>query len=188
MKRTPPRRTARAPAATRSRVDEPLPASYAASCPAPGSSELTAARERKRRQVSRLVQAAGLPPAFGIEALAARAESGVPVDVIAELKEWMPASIVTRSIASPSTLSRRVRSGERLTGAEADRALRVVAIVRQAVRVFGDADKAQRWLSKPKQFLDPNGPGRTPYEMLDSEHGARLVEQRLTQIDHGLFA
>lgn len=171
-------------ASAKSDVGEPMPAPYAT---AP-SDEFSTARARKRRQVSRLVQAAGLPPSFGIEALAARAESGVPVDVIAELKEWMPASIVTRSIASPSTVSRRVRSGERLTGAEADRALRVVAIVRQAVRVFGDADKAQRWLSKPKQFLDPNGPGRTPYEMLDSEHGARLVEQRLTQIDHGLFA
>lgn len=140
------------------------------------------------REVARLVKAAGLPEAFGIEALAARAESGVPLDVIAELKAWMPAAIVTRSIASPSTVSRRLRSGERLTGAEADRALRVVSIVRQAVAVFGDAEKAQRWLSKPKQFLDPNGPGRTPYEMLDSEHGARLIEQRLLQIDHGMFA
>lgn len=140
------------------------------------------------REVSRLVEAAGLPATFGVEALAERAESGVPVGVIAELKHWMPATLLTRSIASPSTVSRRVRAGERLTGAEADRALRVVAIVRQAVQVFGNADKAQRWLSKPKQFLDPSVPGRTPYEMLDSEHGARLVEQRLLQIDHGMFA
>lgn len=187
MKRTLPRASARKPRSTDASVSEPTPVPYAATrLTQPDAAPVTQAR--KRRQVSRLVQAAGLPAAFGIEALAARAESGVPVDVIAELKEWMPASIVTRSIASPSTVSRRVRSGERLTGAEADRALRVVAIVRQAVRVFGDADRAQRWLSKPKQFLDPNGPGRTPYEMLDSEHGARLVEQRLTQIDHGLFA
>jgi len=140
------------------------------------------------REVARLVEAAGLPAAFGVEALAERAESGAPVGVIAELKHWMPATLLTRSIASPSTVSRRVRAGERLTGAEADRALRVVAIVRQAVRVFGSADKAQRWLSKPKQFLDPTIPGRTPYEMLESEHGARLVEQRLLQIDHGMFA
>lgn len=140
------------------------------------------------RELARLIEAAGLPAAFGVEALAERAESGVPVGVIAELKHWMPATLLTRSIASPSTVSRRVRAGERLTGAEADRALRVVAIVRQAVRVFGNPDKAQRWLSKPKQFLDPALPGRTPYEMLDSEHGARLVEQRLLQIDHGMFA
>jgi len=140
------------------------------------------------REVARLVEAAGLPAAFGVEALAERAESGVPIGVITELKHWMPATLLTRSIASASTVSRRLRAGERLTGAEADRALRVVAIVRQAVRVFGDPDKAQRWLSKPKQFLDPSGPGRTPYEMLESEHGARLVEQRLLQIDHGMFA
>lgn len=139
-------------------------------------------------RIDRLVRAAGLPERFGIEALAAAAEAGVPVDVVEELKAWMPASVVTRSIASPSTVSRRLRSGEKLTGPEADRALRVVAILRHAVEVFGDAEKAQRWLSKPKPFLDPAGPGRTPYEMLESEHGARLVEQRLTQIDHGLFA
>lgn len=135
-----------------------------------------------------LLDLAGLRDGFDAAELAKAAARGVPVDIVEGLKGWMPPGVVSRSIASASTLSRRQRKGGPLIGAEADRALRVVAILAKAVNVFGDDEKARRWLSKPKAVLDPTGAARSPYELLGSEHGARLVEQRLVQIDHGMYA
>ena len=43
----------------------------------------------------------------------------------------------------------------------------------QAVAVFGDAEKARRWLRKPKKrFHD-----RTPLQMLRTDFGGRAVEE-----------
>jgi len=52
-------------------------------------------------------------------------------------------------------------------------------LVRIANRVFGDPAQAQDWLHQPRVQLG----GRTPMEMLDTETGARRVEELLTQIE-----
>lgn len=52
-----------------------------------------------------------------------------------------------------------------------------------ADRVFGDHDKAQRWLRKHSRVLED-----TPINLLQSETGAFLVEQELHRIDYGVFA
>lgn len=51
-----------------------------------------------------------------------------------------------------------------------------------ATNVFGDPAKAYRWLRKPKQALG----GETPLAYLATEEGARVVEEMLHQIDHGI--
>jgi len=53
-----------------------------------------------------------------------------------------------------------------------------------AEQVFGEPLRAWRWLRKPKIRFD----GKTPVEMLATEAGARLVEEMIGQIDHGMFA
>jgi putative toxin-antitoxin system antitoxin component (TIGR02293 family) len=53
-----------------------------------------------------------------------------------------------------------------------------------AEQVFGDSERAWRWLRKPKRHFD----GKTPMKMLGTEAGARLVEEIVQQIDHGLLA
>jgi uncharacterized protein (DUF2384 family) len=50
--------------------------------------------------------------------------------------------------------------------------------------VFGNADKAARWLRKVNVSLG----GRTPLSLLRSLAGAEAVEKSLIQIDHGIFA
>ena len=82
------------------------------------------------------------------------------------------------------TLARRKAANERLTVEETDKALRLARIAMQAARVFGDADKAHRWLRKPKRALQ----GETPLAYLASEAGARVVEEMLHRIEHGIFA
>jgi putative toxin-antitoxin system antitoxin component (TIGR02293 family) len=71
-----------------------------------------------------------------------------------------------------------------LTTLGTDKARRLERVVAQAQRSFGDAAKAQRWLRKPKRELN----GRSPLACLANEAGARLVEDLLARIEHGMFA
>ena len=82
------------------------------------------------------------------------------------------------------TLARRKAANELLTVEETDKALRLARIAAQAERVFGEAEKAHRWLRKPKRALQ----GEMPLAYLASEAGARVVEEMLHRIEHGIFA
>ena len=82
------------------------------------------------------------------------------------------------------TLARRKAANEPLTVEETDKALRLERIAVQAERVFGEPDKAHRWLRKAKRELN----GETPLAYLASEAGARVVEEMLVRIEHGVFA
>ncbi|MCA1527656.1 DUF2384 domain-containing protein [Bradyrhizobium yuanmingense] len=67
---------------------------------------------------------------------------------------------------------------------ETEKALRLARVDRLAAHVFGDAAKAHRWLDKPKKALR----GETPLAYLATEQGARVVEEMLHRIDHGMLA
>ena len=82
------------------------------------------------------------------------------------------------------TLARRRAADEPLTVEETDKALRLARIAVQAERVFGEPEKAHRWLRKAKRDLK----GGTPLAYLASEAGARVVEEMLHRIEHGMFA
>jgi putative toxin-antitoxin system antitoxin component (TIGR02293 family) len=82
------------------------------------------------------------------------------------------------------TLARRKAADEPLTVEETDKALRLARIAVQAERVFGEPEKAHRWLRKAKRDLK----GETPLAYLASEAGARVVEEMLHRIEHGMFA
>ena len=82
------------------------------------------------------------------------------------------------------TLARRIAGNEPLTVEETDKALRLGRIAALADRVFGNPEKAHRWMRKPKHLLG----GRTPVDFLASESGARQIEQMLYRIEHGMFA
>lgn len=82
------------------------------------------------------------------------------------------------------TLARRAAHHEPLSVEETDKAIRLERVATLAARVFGNMDKANRWLRKPKHQLD----GGTPLAYLMSEAGARLVEDMLHRIDHGIPA
>ena len=95
---------------------------------------------------------------------------------------------VFRIIGAQRTIRRRLAQAKPLTREESDRAARLARVLGIATWVFGDIRKALRWLRKPKEKLDPDRPGTAPIELLSTEHGARLVEHRLRQIEHGMFA
>ena len=62
--------------------------------------------------------------------------------------------------------------------------MRVARIASSAEQVFGESERAWRWLRKPKRYFD----GKTPIDMLATEAGARLVEEMIVQIDDGMAA
>jgi|EndMetStandDraft_8_1072994.scaffolds.fasta_scaffold82292_3 putative toxin-antitoxin system antitoxin component (TIGR02293 family) len=82
------------------------------------------------------------------------------------------------------TLARRLSDGEPLTVEETDKAVRLARVDRLAANVFGDVAKAHRWLRKPKKALR----GETPLAYLATEAGARVVEDMLHRINHGILA
>lgn len=82
------------------------------------------------------------------------------------------------------TLARRLSDGEPLTVEETDKAVRLARVDRLAANVFGEPAKAHRWLRKPKKALR----GETPLAYLATEAGARVVEDMLHRIDHGILA
>lgn len=90
---------------------------------------------------------------------------------------------IYRFVAPRRTLTRRIAQNEPLTLAENDSAQRILRISEMADRVFGNHEKAARWLRKPNRALQ----GITPIDLLESETGARLVEQSLDQIDYGIY-
>ena len=91
---------------------------------------------------------------------------------------------IYRFVVPRRTLARRIEKSEPLTVAENDSAFRIVRVVQLAERVFGNRDKAHRWLRKPSRALE----GVVPLDLLESESGAYIVEQSLHQLDHGIAA
>ncbi|PYE21550.1 putative toxin-antitoxin system antitoxin component (TIGR02293 family) [Paraburkholderia silvatlantica] len=116
--------------------------------------------------------------------LAALATERVGVDVIDRLGEHGLKADELLFIIPRRTLSHRRQNGERLSTDESDKAIRLARIVAQAETVFGNPEKGMNWLRGKKERFA----GKTPLEMASTEHGARLVEDTLVQIDEGYFA
>ena len=73
---------------------------------------------------------------------------------------------------------------EVLSPEESDKAVRAARILVLAEQVFAEREKALSWMRQPKKRFH----GDTPMTMLETETGARLVEQMLIQVDNGMFA
>jgi putative toxin-antitoxin system antitoxin component (TIGR02293 family) len=82
------------------------------------------------------------------------------------------------------TLAHRKEKRQRLTPEQSDRLARVVRVIARSEEALGDETRAARWLRKPNRGLA----GRRPIELLDSDVGARMVEQLLTRIEHGVYS
>ena len=83
----------------------------------------------------------------------------------------------------PRTLARRKRA-RRFQVDESDRLFRVGRIAVQAEEVLGDREKAAAWLQESNRALG----GRTPLQQLDTDLGAREVEDLLLRIGHGVYS
>ena len=113
-------------------------------------------------------------------------ERGVPIAALSELarQEALSPEDLDRLIVARRTLAHRKAKRQPLNRVESERAVRVACLTALAEETFANRDKAQTWLRRPTSALG----GKRPIDLLDSEPGARLVEQLLYRIGHGIAA
>jgi putative toxin-antitoxin system antitoxin component (TIGR02293 family) len=88
---------------------------------------------------------------------------------------------VLNKIIPMNRLCLRLGRGQRLTLGESDRLFRLAHVTALAEAVFGDKEKAQRWLNKPKQRFS----SEKPIELLSTSQGTLLVEELLIEVYEG---
>jgi putative toxin-antitoxin system antitoxin component (TIGR02293 family) len=91
---------------------------------------------------------------------------------------------LSRVLAIPERTLARRRHEKRLRADESDRVVRVARIAALAEETLGDREKAVRWLDRSNRALG----GTSPLEHLDTELGAREVEDLLGRIAHGVHS
>ncbi len=116
-------------------------------------------------------------------------------DLREAIREGLPPAVIERLMAasglslselaaaldlSPRSLQRR-RSAGKLARFESDRLYRLARIVALANEFLGDHERAIRWLKRPNHALG----GIAPVAALDTELGARQVENVLGRIAYG---
>lgn len=109
-------------------------------------------------------------------------EAGFPATTLktfCELGQISPAEC--DRILSRKTLTTLLARGQRLTVGESDQLFRLVHIIAMAEALFGNEEKARRWLCKIKTELS----GQTPMAMLSTSPGTRRVEEMLIQTAEG---
>jgi putative toxin-antitoxin system antitoxin component (TIGR02293 family) len=82
------------------------------------------------------------------------------------------------------TLTRRISQRSPLTPAESDRTVRMARVVAVAVAMIGNPGIAIQWLQTPNRALG----GEAPLDLLDTDTGARLVEDVLGRIAYGVYS
>jgi putative toxin-antitoxin system antitoxin component (TIGR02293 family) len=130
----------------------------------------------------------------GQEAIGARGRSegemerllreGFPISVLGSFRENWGFTVMelAGSLAIPkSTLMRMLERRRRMASGDSDRVYRLASILALAEQAIGDRKKAQRWLRQTNQVLG----SQTPLHALETEIGARRVEQILGRIAYG---
>lgn len=86
---------------------------------------------------------------------------------------------------STKTLQRQSKDGQkRLTLAQGDRLYRLARIAELAEGVFEDVQRMCDWLREPQRGLG----NRVPLDLLQTEAGAREVEDLLGRIEYGVLS
>ena len=112
------------------------------------------------------------------------AEDGLPVVSIEILYDiGLTFSEIHGLVIPARTLKHRKEKRQPLSVEESDRTLRLAKVVALADQVFGNHEKALRWLRQENSRLE----GRAPMDLLRTEAGGDLVRQMLYQIDEGIY-
>lgn len=120
--------------------------------------------------------------------LATEVKRGLPSASLAHIVQEFRPVLSMRSIyavvgGSERTLQRKQQNGQRLSRVESERLARVARLAVRAQEALGDKDTAYHWLVTPNRALE----GRQPLEMLDTDAGARVVEEVLERIERGVY-
>ena len=116
--------------------------------------------------------------------LVAALREGLPAEAFHELQAHL--NLSTSALAAAlhiplRTLTRRLAEG-RFTTAESERILRLARVVARGGELFRTREALTRWLRSPERALG----GQAPLEYLDTDLGAREVEDLLGRLLHGV--
>lgn len=116
-----------------------------------------------------------------------RVREGLPVETYDEIKRVLDLSDQQATALvhlSPRTLGRRRTEG-RFQADESDRIARVARLADLALEAFEhDAGAVRAWFKSPHTLLD----GEAPLDHIDTELGARAVEDLLNALRYGFAA
>jgi len=118
--------------------------------------------------------------------LAQLVRKGLPATSVTALAEKLDLghTALSRKLGIPvRTLTRRLSQRSRLTAAESDRTVRLARVFAGAAEMIGDEEKAAEWLQTPNRALG----GERPLDQLDTDVGARTVEDILGRIAYGVY-
>ncbi len=117
--------------------------------------------------------------------LARAVQTGFPAAVLDYLRDaGLSGPEIETAVAPARTLARRRKDG-RLTIDESAAVERIARILATADRVLGSREAALSWLRRPQATRFG---GATPLSYLQSDIGARVVEEILLQVEYGLTA
>jgi putative toxin-antitoxin system antitoxin component (TIGR02293 family) len=118
--------------------------------------------------------------------LAEAVERGLPAEAVDALMERAGLTLaeIETLVIPRRTLTHRKRLRQRLSLDESDKLLRLARLLAFAEETFGSPEKAQRWLRKPNRALG----GAAPLQFARTSQGARLVEEVLGRLAHGVFS
>ncbi len=137
----------------------------------------------------RIVQTLGGPKvvkAATLEDLQARRKSGLPyasLDAVSTAYGISAKDLGRILDLPPRTMARRKKE-RRLHADESDRLLRLGRVAALAEEALGTREKATRFLHEPNAALG----NESPLRHLDSDLGARQVEDVLIRISHGVYS
>ena len=115
-----------------------------------------------------------------------RIKEGLPFSALESVRERLGLSVPEAAsvLQMPARTLARRRQFRRLAADESDRLYRLARIAAHAVSVFGSEDKAGMWLRRPNRALN----GELPIQVLDTDVGARQIEDLLGRIEHGAIS
>lgn len=116
--------------------------------------------------------------------LARLVQRRIPLKVLGHVRHYLSNVEIRTFIIPDRTKRHRLQKKQPLTVDESDRLVRMIRVQALAEDVFGDREKAKRWLREPLGELG-NSP---PLAVAQTEVGARVVEQILAKIDWGAAA
>ncbi|MCL5671616.1 MAG: DUF2384 domain-containing protein [Acidobacteria bacterium] len=119
--------------------------------------------------------------------LAQLVRKGLPAAAVTALAKKLDLAnaVLSKKLGIPQrTLTRRLSQQSRLTAAESDRTVRLARVYAQAIEMIGEKGKAVEWLRTPNRALG----GERPLDQLDTDLGARAVEDILGRIAYGVYS
>ncbi len=131
-----------------------------------------------------------------LDALGIRSSSR---DLIAVLREGLPSSAFKRAAdragltreeliralrVGRASIFRRLASRQHLAPDDSQKLVRLARVTLLAEHVLEAPARARAWLREPVPALG----GERPVDLLDTDEGARAVEEALLRIEYGFFA